>query len=193
MGVRAVAFTDIVGSTSLLERLGDERWSSLLAEHDSVVTARVEAWGGRVVKSQGDGLLLTFPSSRAALSAAVGVQAALRPWSHPCVGVAVRIGVHAGPVLERDGDVLGLTVHLASRVTRLAHGGEVLASEAVRALVRRDAALPFGPARTVRVRGSSRFLSVAPLDWAAADAGDDDAEPVTLPSAWRTWRLAPVP
>lgn len=192
MCVRAVAFTDIVGSTSLLERLGDERWSSLLAEHDAVVTARVEAWGGRVVKSQGDGMLLAFPSSRAALRAAAGVQRALRTWSHPCIGVEVRIGVHAGPVLERDGDVLGLTVHLAARVTRLAAGGEVLASDAVRSLVRRDAGLPFGPARTVRVRGWSRPLSVAPLQWAPAWDGDEGGgEPaVSVPAAWRP---APVP
>jgi len=120
-------FTDIVAATAHAARLGDGRWRDLLSDHNEQVRAQLARFGGREVKTVGDGFLATFdgPPSRA-LRCALAVTRAARE-----LGVEVRIGIHTGECELIGSDVGGMAVHIASRVSGLATAGEVLVSGTV--------------------------------------------------------------
>jgi class 3 adenylate cyclase len=119
-----VMFTDIVDATGRAARLGDGRWRDLLADHDAQVREQLARFGGREVKTVGDGFLATFagPPSRA-LRCALAIIAASED-----LGVEIRVGVHTGECELIGEDVGGMAVHIASRVNALAGPGEVLVS-----------------------------------------------------------------
>jgi class 3 adenylate cyclase len=129
-GARALLtlmFTDIVDSTKRAAELGDQRWRDLLAHHDEAVRRQISRFGGREVKTMGDGFLVSFsgpPSS--ALRCAQEISAAVHE-----LGIEVRIGVHTGECELTGDDVGGMAVNIAARVMGLAGAGEVLASGAV--------------------------------------------------------------
>jgi class 3 adenylate cyclase len=125
-----VAFTDIVGSTELAAELGDLRWRELLETHDSVARREVDRARGHIVKTTGDGMLATFDGPARAIRALVAMSDYLLP-----VGLPIRGGLHAGEVEVRDGDIGGIAVHIASRVSGMAGSGEVLVSSTVKDLV----------------------------------------------------------
>ncbi len=122
-----VMFTDIVDATGRATMLGDARWRDLLADHDARVREQLARFGGREVKTVGDGFLATFagPPSRA-LRCGLAVTAAAR-----ALGLEVRIGVHTGECELIGADVGGMAVHIAARVNALAGPGEVLVSGTV--------------------------------------------------------------
>jgi pimeloyl-ACP methyl ester carboxylesterase len=125
-----VLFTDIAGSTALAAELGDRRWRALLGEHDRIAREQVERYGGRPVKSLGDGLLAAFDGPARAIRAAGAIRDATRS-----LGVRIRSGLHAGEVEMIGEDIGGLTVHIGARIGSLAEPGEVLASRTVKDLV----------------------------------------------------------
>ena len=122
-----VMFTDIVNATARAAEFGDGRWRDLLARHDEEVRKELRRFEGREVKTVGDGFLATFagPPSRG-LRCALAITHAARE-----LGVEVRIGMHTGECELIGGDVGGMAVHIASRVSGLAGGGEVLVSGTV--------------------------------------------------------------
>jgi class 3 adenylate cyclase len=125
-----IVFTDIEGSTALMESLGEDRWLDLLKWHEDNVRQQTAVFGGTVVKNQGDGFMLAFPATGSAAACAVGIQRALSSgWSG--VRVPVRIGMHSGSAKSEDGDFFGRTVVIAARVASSAAGGEILVSESV--------------------------------------------------------------
>jgi class 3 adenylate cyclase len=125
-----VLFTDIVGSTERAAELGDRRWRELLQVHDDLAARLVDRWGGRLVKSTGDGILATFDGPGRAVGCAAALREELRG-----IDIELRAGLHAGEVELRDGDVGGIAVHIAARVMAAAGPGEVLVSRTVRDLV----------------------------------------------------------
>jgi class 3 adenylate cyclase len=122
-----VMFTDIVDATAHAARLGDGRWRDLLAQHDALVRTELDRFGGREVKTVGDGFLAVFdgPPTRA-LRCALAIKRAAG-----ALGVEVRVGMHTGECELIGEDVGGMAVHIASRVCGLAGPGEVLASGTV--------------------------------------------------------------
>lgn len=186
-----ILFTDIEGSTALVERLGDSRWLDLLHQHNDIVRAHVYTHGGREVKTQGDGFMLAFSEPAAALACARAIQRsiAFTGQARPASALRVRIGADTGPVVEEDGDFLGLHVNLAARITAAAKPGEILASVAVRE--RCSAAgddLRWGRCRNVRIRGLSHRVRVSALDWAPTPA----PAPAALPQEAFGVRVASV-
>jgi class 3 adenylate cyclase len=125
-----VLFTDIVGSTQRAGELGDRRWRELLNVHDELAGRLVEEFGGRLVKTTGDGILATFDGPGRAVHAAAALREELAG-----IGVQLRAGLHTGEVELRDSDVGGLAVHVAARVMATANPGEILVSRTVRDLV----------------------------------------------------------
>ena len=125
-----VLFTDLVDSTARLSEVGDGRWQALLAEHQAVVRRQLELFRGREVKTTGDGFLATFDSPARALKCALGIRAGVE-----ALGLAIRAGIHTGECEVVQGDVSGITVHLAARVLGAAGPGEVLVSSTVRDLL----------------------------------------------------------
>jgi len=126
----AILFTDVVGSTEQASAMGDARWARLLDRHDAVTRSCVGRRGGTVVKSTGDGVLAVFASVADAVQAGIDLVAAVDE-----IGLAIRVGIHAGDVDRRGDDLSGIAVHIAARVNAAAETGEVLVSETVRLLV----------------------------------------------------------
>jgi class 3 adenylate cyclase/pimeloyl-ACP methyl ester carboxylesterase len=125
-----VLFTDIVGSTDVAARLGDERWLGLRAMHDEIVRRNLAAYRGREVTTTGDGFLATFDGPARALTAAAGIRDAVAS-----IGLDLRIGVHTGEIERVGCDIGGIAVHLAARIMSLAQPGEILVSGTVTDLV----------------------------------------------------------
>ena len=124
-----VLFTDIVGSTEALARLGDAAWSAKLERHGQIVSEGLERFDGRLVKSTGDGVLATFAGPARGTEAARWILDRLASEE-----LLSRAGVHVGEIELQNDDVAGLAVHVAARVMDNAGDGEVLVSRTVRDL-----------------------------------------------------------
>ena len=123
-------FTDIEGSTRLLDRLGDE-YGRVLAEHQRLLRAAFAAHGGKEIDTQGDAFFVTFPSPGAAIGAAIDTQRALAHHEWPQgVNVRVRIGMDTGRAAVMADRYTGHAVHRAARVSAAGHGGQILVSDA---------------------------------------------------------------
>ncbi|HET8529175.1 MAG TPA: AAA family ATPase [Gaiellaceae bacterium] len=135
-GTVTFLFTDVEGSTRLLERLGREQYGRLLEAHRQLLREAVEAGGGAEVDATGDSLLAVFPSAGAAVATAVAAQRELGGHAWPAdADVRVRMGLHTGEATPgRDGYV-GIALHRGRRVCEAAHGGQILVSSATHAVV----------------------------------------------------------
>jgi len=129
--IATVMFTDVEASTEMTTRLGDDAAGRLFATHDRIVRDHVAAHGGRHIRSTGDGFLVLFDSARSAVACALSIEDDLAAHEE---GIRVRIGLHAGEVREGEGELFGGAVNLAARVMDRAHGGQILATDAVRQL-----------------------------------------------------------
>jgi class 3 adenylate cyclase/predicted esterase len=125
-----VLFTDIVDSTKRAASVGDRAWREILEQHDRRAAAAVEASGGRLVKSTGDGILALFDGPSDAIACGRRLAGLVKP-----LDLGVRSGVHTGEVELRGGDVGGIGVHLAARVAAIADADELLVSRTVRDLM----------------------------------------------------------
>jgi class 3 adenylate cyclase len=156
-------FTDIVGSTTLAEALGDEAWERLLRWHDDMLRTLVERGEGQIVKTTGDGVFAAFATARAATDTAIAIQQALRDHrASTGFALAVRIGLHAAEATRRGDDYSGMAIHVAARIGALAGGGEILASAETLA---EAGDLPVSASRSVPVRGASVPVTVASITW----------------------------
>ena len=135
-------FSDIEGSTRLIQRLG-EGYPNVLLAHHTVLREALAANGGHELRTEGDSFFIVFDSALQACAGAAAAQRALyaHPWPEGGT-IRVRIGVHTGEATLVGNEYLGLDVHRAARVASAGHGGQVLVSETTRALV--DHALPPG-------------------------------------------------
>jgi predicted ATPase/class 3 adenylate cyclase/Tfp pilus assembly protein PilF len=141
-GTVTLLFTDIEGSTQLVQRLGDG-YQQALAEHQTLIRELVAKWGGQEVDSQGDALFAAFPRASDALNMAVEGQKAMSAHAWPDGEVLrVRIALHTGEPRISSSDYVGIDVHRASRLCSAGHGGQVLLSQTTRDLVRDN--LPAG-------------------------------------------------
>ena len=143
-GTVTLFFSDIENSTQLNARMGDRNWVKVLEAHDHVLRSRIAQYRGQVVKTAGDGFMVAFRDAEAACRAAVKIQSDLRRPTEQLRRhgkVRVRIGIHTGQVVAKDGDYFGENVALAARVADLASGGEVLCSDAVREALEEDASV----------------------------------------------------
>ena len=160
---RTFMFTDIVGSTSLAEALGDEAWERLLQHHDDVIREQVGRTGGTVVNSTGDGFFVAFGTARRAVDCAVGIQRALAELRRTGIFPEVRIGLHSADASQRGGDYSGIGVHLAARVAALADGGEIVTT--AETLAEAGDVASANP-REASLRGVTAPVSVASVSWA---------------------------
>jgi class 3 adenylate cyclase len=125
-----ILFTDIIESTKRAAGTGDRRWRELLDNHDRMTGRQVHRFGGRQVKTTGDGILATFDGPARAIQCGL----AICDGAHQ-LGMEVRVGVHTGEVERRGDDVAGIGVHIAARVEARAQPGEVWVSRTVTDLV----------------------------------------------------------
>jgi predicted ATPase len=129
-GTVTLLFTDIEGSTKLLDELGAERYADVLDEHRRVLRNAFEQHGGIEIDTQGDAFFVASACATDAAAAARDAIAALGDGP-----VRVRIGVHTGEPIVREGSYVGADVHRAARVMSAAHGGQIVASQTTRDLL----------------------------------------------------------
>lgn len=135
MGTLTLLFTDIEGSTVLLDRLGLD-YRHVLAEHRRIVRAAVDGHGGREISTEGDSFFVVFATAEDGLRAAVETQQALAAARWPeGTSVRVRMGLHTGAPVVHEDTYVGMDVHLAARVSSIASGGQVLLTDATRVLL----------------------------------------------------------
>lgn len=147
-------FTDIEGSTALLQHLGDRRYAEVLDEHRRVLRTVFAKEDGQEISTAGDAFLVAFSQARKAVAAAVEAQRALSVHLWPeGVSVRVRMGLHTGEPITEIGDYVGLDVHRASRICSVGYGGQILVSQAVGARV----SLDFPPGVSLRDLGTHRL------------------------------------
>ena len=125
-----VLFTDIVGSTEWVARLGDRAWRELLERHHAIVRKELDRHHGREVGTTGDGFLATFDGPARAIACARSIRDELRS-----LDIGIRAGIHTGEVELRGDDVAGIAIHIASRVLALAEAHEIMVSRTVVDLV----------------------------------------------------------
>ena len=164
-----VVFADLVGSTGLFERLGDETAGRFVTQLTSGLSKTFEQHHGRVVKLLGDGLFVVFPKEGDALAACISIQKRLleQPVYAGGTGnpVQMQIGIESGEVVEIDGDCFGDAVNSAARLADLAGAAQILASQRVRA-----ALLPWQQAQLrslgpIFLRGKAEATEVFRVDW----------------------------
>jgi predicted ATPase/class 3 adenylate cyclase/DNA-binding CsgD family transcriptional regulator len=138
MGTVTLLFTDIEGSTRLLQRVG-EHYTDLLEEYRQLLRAAFHRWNGHEVDTQGDGFFVAFARATDAVAAAVAAQQSLASHRWPQgVAMRVRMGIHTGEPKLSSQSYTGLDVHYAARMMSAGHGGQVLLSQTTRDLVEHD-------------------------------------------------------
>jgi class 3 adenylate cyclase len=161
---RTFMFTDIVGSTNLLETIGDAAWEDVVRWHDETLRSAIESNRGEIVHTTGDGFFATFADATAAATCAVAIQRTLAEHRRQH-GFApqVRIGVHAAEATVMVDDYAGLGVHEAARVGALAEGGEIVVTcETVEG---EPIPHPVTNERAVSLKGIARPVRVVSIDW----------------------------
>ena len=158
-GTVTFLFTDIEGSTRLLERLGTAAYSDVLERHQRIMRDAISAASGHEIKTEGDSFFVVFRSASSAVEGAIAAQRGLVAEGWPDgVELRVRMGLHTGEgVVAPDSDYVGLDVHRAARIAAAGHGGQVLVSGTTRALT--ESSLPQGV--TLRDLGEHRLKDLS--------------------------------
>jgi class 3 adenylate cyclase len=161
--LRTFVFTDIVGSTALIEAIGDEAWEGLLRWHNESLRHCFAEHGGEELDHAGDGFFVAFPEPRAAVDCAEQIQRRLAEHRQEH-GFApqIRIGVHATEATRSSGTFSGRGVHAAARIAALADGGEILASVGT---VEGLDGFKISEPRAVTLKGIAQPIQVVSIDW----------------------------
>jgi len=126
-----ILVVDIVRSTETAARLGDARWTQVMKHYYAAVRRELKTLRGKEVVTTGDGLLATFAAPASGVRCAAAIREAVRT-----LGLEIRVGLHAGEYKVSGADVIGLALHIGTRVAAKARAGEVLISSAVKDLVK---------------------------------------------------------
>lgn len=169
-GTVTIFFSDIEDSTALNEQLGDRAWMKVLGAHDKIVRSRVENNDGTIVKSQGDGFMVAFEGPDEALSCAIEIQRAFAAGTRRLrnTPIRVRIGIHVGEAVAKDGDYFGRNVAFAARVAGEAQGGEILVSSEVAEAVEDGDEIAFVSPRDVELKGLPGEHRLLAVEWEPA-------------------------
>lgn len=164
-GTVTIVFSDIVGASALLDKLGDEGWLDLIREHDRIMREQLPVSGHSDAKRLGDGFMVAFRSATEAVRFAGAFNRAIGDYNttHSDLPFHVHLGLHAGEVRHESGDFVGKTVFIAALIAAQSKSDEVLASSIVRDLAEGDD-LAFGDPREVDLRVGGR-RTVYPLRW----------------------------
>jgi pimeloyl-ACP methyl ester carboxylesterase len=174
--LRTVLFTDMVASTQHAAAAGDERWRAVLQRLGEITADLTQRFGGTVVKSTGDGHLITFDGPTQAIRCAEALRA-----DAETLGIQIRAGIHTGECELLDADIGGIAVHIAARILGQAGAGEILVSRTVRDLVV-GSGTGFEDRGSVELRGVPGTWQLLAVDPHGARAGSPEAELASMPT-----------
>ena len=185
-GVVTLLFTDVVGSTELLDRLGDDLAEDVRCNHFTLLRRALADAGGSEVKNLGDGLMASFTSPMDALGCAIAMQRAVAEanQSASTVAVQVRIGLHAGETIADGSDHFGTAVVVAKRLCDRADAGQILAGDLIRVLVGSRGDFRFTPVGHLMLKGLAEPLAAVIVEW-------DQPEPPRPAASTRPLAVAP--
>jgi class 3 adenylate cyclase/pimeloyl-ACP methyl ester carboxylesterase len=161
-GVATILFTDIEGSTTLTQRLGDARGQDIVRAHNEIVRQALASHGGNEIKHTGDGIMASFPTASGALDAAIAIQRGVNDQDDATL--QVRIGLNAGEPVVEERDLFGTAVQLARRICDSADAGQILASNVVRELAAGKGFL-FADRGETALRGFEDPVRVYEVSW----------------------------
>jgi class 3 adenylate cyclase/tetratricopeptide (TPR) repeat protein len=181
----AILFTDLVGSTELLARLGEEAAEDLRHTHFTLLRDAVAAGGGQEVKTLGDGIMVVFPNPSAALAGAVAMQQSIARHNRqrPGRALAVRVGVSAGEVTCEEDDYFGTPVVEAARLCAAAQGGQILVAELAGRLAANRIGASLEPVGTLTLKGLPEPVAALAVQWQA-----ELASAIPVPAALESQR-----
>ena len=191
--LRTVLFTDIVASTQRAAAAGDERWRAVLQRFGEITAEITGRFGGTVVKSTGDGHLMTFDGPTHAIRCAEALRV-----DAETLGIDIRVGIHTGEIELLEADIGGIAVHIAARILGQAGPGEILVSRTVRDLVV-GSGTGFEDRGSVELRGVPGTWQLLAVDRNGPRAGSVEAELAATPTPalepqcvvrtarWRRW------
>lgn len=172
-GHRTIMFTDIVGSTTMTERLGDRRATEMVRAHDSVVRRCLNRADGREVKHTGDGIMASFADTAKAIECAAAIQSEFQRYNHGNLEpIHVRIGLDCGEPVEDSRDLFGVTVQLAARLCSAAQPDQILVSENV--FRNHGGSGCFAKRRARRLKGFSHAVPLYECIWASLGTPRDN-------------------
>lgn len=167
-GHRAIMFTDIVGSTTITERLGDRLSTEMIRAHDAIVRRCLNRAGGREVKHTGDGIMAALNSATEAVECATAIQMEFQRYNDRNLEpIHVRIGIDCGEPVEDSRDLFGSAVQLAARLCAIALPDHILVSENIR----KEHGGAFAKLRAKRLKGFSRPVPLYEWVWNGREAG----------------------
>ena len=175
-GLVTILFTDLVGSTELLSRAGDEGAQRIFRAHRRLLTEAVAAHGGHEVKWLGDGLMVAFPSASDAIGCAVAMQQASRG---PVEGeeLAIRVGLNAGEALREVDDYFGTPVVVARRLCDRAEGGQILCTDTVAGLLAGRGGFTFADLGKLALKGVPEPVAACEVRYEVAPIQELPARP----------------
>jgi class 3 adenylate cyclase len=173
-----VLFTDLVGSTELLSRVGEAQADELRREHFGLLRKGIEQTGGREVKNLGDGLMVVFDGVASALDAAVAMQQAITARPAESEPLSIKVGVAVGDAEVEDDDYFGLPVVEAARLCAKAQGGEILTTEFVRMLARSRSKMELESIGALELKGLDEPVETYRVRWTPLDLAELSAVPM---------------
>ena len=171
-GVAVIVFTDLVGSTELRTRLGEDAADDLRRTHDRVFTEAIERHDGQVVKGLGDGLMAVFGGASDGVSAAIAAQQAAYS-----VELEIRVGLSAGDVVWEEGDCFGTPVVEAARLCGVAQGGQILCADLVLGLAHGRGGHEARSVGELELKGLAAPVPASEVTWTPAGVGLRDLPP----------------
>jgi class 3 adenylate cyclase len=187
----AILFADISGSTRLYETLGDALARQRVSECLAILSAEIRRHGGTVVKTIGDEVMSTFPNAEATVNAACAMQEALTtsktaPGQTP---LAIRVGLHYGPVLMEEGDVFGDAVNVAARMVSLAKAGQIITTVQTVTTLAPETRASTRCIDRAPVKGKQEELDIYEVIWREDDLTRMEGNPIPPPAAQARLRL----
>jgi len=166
-GTTTIMFSDIQGSATLTETLGDYRAQEVFRDHNIIVRDQVLSHGGLAVKAMGDGFMLAFFSARRAVQCAIAIQQDIAAYNerYSSQVVMVRMGLHTGETIREADDFYGRNVILAQRIADLAEGGQILVSSLLMELTQSGGDIKFTQACEVELKGLTGTHRVYRVEW----------------------------
>jgi class 3 adenylate cyclase len=158
-------FTDIVDSSGHVQALGDSDWRTLLMQHNELLRTAIGQFRGTEQKKLGDGFMVTFASAHAAIESAIEMQRQMQNFNSTRGGepLLIKVGIDTGEPAAVEGDPVGLSPHISSRIQANAKPQEILVSDVVKTLVA-NRKFKFGSSRQIQPKGFDPF-TVWPVDW----------------------------
>ena len=154
-GTATIMFTDLVDSSGMMHRLGDRDGRRVLSGCERIIRGQTAAHDGSVVKTMGDGLMVTFRSAHRAVASAVAIQRELGQSTpqHTGAPLVLRIGLTVGEPVQDGEDMYGMSVIIAARIAAMATGGQVLVSQIAHDLIASSGDFAFRPVGATELKG----------------------------------------